>query len=126
MFWLKKSGLAEVLPEFLKTKVYVGISAGSMVTCPSIALSNKDKKVYYEKWTGYGSEEGLGLVNFYFRPHLNTRFFPNANSDTFQEIAKTIKEPIYALDDESALQVIDGSVKIVSEGEYLVFNKKDE
>ena len=32
MEWINKSGLAKILPELLKTKVYVGASAGSMVT----------------------------------------------------------------------------------------------
>lgn len=123
MYWLKKSGLANLLPKMLKNKVYVGISAGSMVACPNIALSNKDKKIYYEKWTGYGSEDGLGLVNFYIRPHLNTRFFPNANADNFAKLAKDVREPIYVLDDQSALRVSDGEIAIISEGDYLVFNK---
>lgn len=122
MYWLKKSGLAELLPVMLKSKVYVGISAGSMVVCPTTALSNRDKKVYYEKWTGYSGDEGLKLVDFYIRPHLNTRFFPNANANNFAEITKSIKDPIYVLDDQSALYVNGDKVKIISEGKYLVFN----
>jgi len=32
MYWLEKSGLKKLLPKLLESKVYVGISAGSMVT----------------------------------------------------------------------------------------------
>lgn len=44
MRWLDESGLAKLLPELLKTRIYAGISAGSMVTNPTLALSSKDKK----------------------------------------------------------------------------------
>ncbi|MBI2598621.1 Type 1 glutamine amidotransferase-like domain-containing protein [Candidatus Curtissbacteria bacterium] len=124
MYWLKKSGLADLLPKLLKTRVYAGISAGSMVTNPTIALGNKDKKIYYEKWFGYGSDEGLGLVNFYVRPHLNSRFFPNANNAYFAQVAKNIKEPIYALDDNMAIKIVGSKVEVVGEGKYLILNSK--
>ena len=119
MRWIKESGLAELLPELLKTRVYAGTSAGSIVATPSLALSSRDKIVYYEETFGYGDKDGLGFVNFHFRPHLNSPHFPNVLKEYIQEIAKNIKEPIYALDDQSALKVIDNKVEIISEGEYL-------
>ena len=51
MRWIIESGLKELIPEFLKTKVWAGISAGSMVTNPTLALSSNDKKIYYEEVT---------------------------------------------------------------------------
>lgn len=122
MRWLRESGLAELLPEFLKTKVYVGISAGSMVTNPTLALSSKDKKMYYEENFQYGSEEALGLVDFYTRPHLNSPDFPHARKEYLEEIAQGIPYTIYALDDNSAMKVVNGTVEIISEGEYLILN----
>jgi dipeptidase E len=122
MCWIIESGLKELLPEFLKTKVWAGISAGSIVTNPTLALSSNDKKIYYEEITGYKSEEALSLINFYVRPHYNSPHFPNANKEFLQEIAKNIPETIYALDDMSALKVVDGEVEVVSEGEFLVLN----
>src|SRR3989344_5585233 len=38
MRWINKSGLIKFLPEMLKTKIYVGVSAGSMITGPDLAL----------------------------------------------------------------------------------------
>ncbi|MEK9130033.1 MAG: Type 1 glutamine amidotransferase-like domain-containing protein, partial [Patescibacteria group bacterium] len=38
MEWINKSGLVKILPELLKNKVYVGASAGSMVTNKDLAL----------------------------------------------------------------------------------------
>ncbi len=123
MNWLKKSGLEQILRELLKTRVYAGISAGSIVTNPTLTLSSKDKKLYYEKTFGYADEKALDLVDFYVRPHLNSPHFPNIRKEFIEEVAKEINKPIYALDDRSALKVQDGNVEVVSEGEWLVFNK---
>lgn len=122
MYWLEKSGLAKLLPKLLRKKVYVGISAGSMVTNPTLALSSKDKKIYYEKTFGYKNEKALNLVNFYIRPHLNSPDFPHAQKKYIEKISQEakIKKPIYALDDQSALKVIDNEIEIISEGKYLI------
>ncbi len=122
MRWIVESGLKELLPEFLKTKVWAGISAGSMVTNPTLALSSNDKKIYYEEVTGYRSEDGLGYVDFYIRPHYNSTYFPKASKEYLEDMATDFKAKIYALDDMSALKVADDIVEIISEGEYLVLN----
>lgn len=123
MRWLNESGLAEILPELLKTRVYAGISAGSMVTNPTLFLSSKDKKIYYEEKFGYKkNEKALGFVNFYIRPHFNSPDFPQVRKEYLNEVTRDIQNTIYALDDNSALKVIDDKVEIVSEGKWLVFN----
>jgi dipeptidase E len=122
MRWLNESGLTELLPELLKTRVYAGISAGSMVTNPTLFLSSKDKRIYYEENFDYNNDKALGLVNFYVRPHFNSLDFPQARKNNLEKVAKEISETIYVLDDESALKVIDGEVEVVSEGKWLVFN----
>ncbi|HEY0907921.1 MAG TPA: Type 1 glutamine amidotransferase-like domain-containing protein [Candidatus Paceibacterota bacterium] len=123
MRWIIESGLNELLPEWMKTKVWAGISAGSMVTNPNLSFSSGDNKIYYAEVPGYKSEKALGFVDFYVRPHFNSPDFPNANKAYLTEVAKDIKGTIYALDDMSALKVVDGKVDIVSEGEYLVLNR---
>lgn len=40
IYWIKKSGLINLLPEFLKTRVWVGVSAGSMVVTKYISLKD--------------------------------------------------------------------------------------
>ena len=119
MRWIKESELIQVLPDLLKTKVYAGISAGSMVTNPTLALSSQDKKIYYEEEFNYRSEEALNYVNFYVRPHYNSPDFPHAREEVLKNIAKDLDLPLYGLDDQSALKVVDGEVEVVSEGEYL-------
>ncbi len=122
MRWIKDSGLVDVLPQYLETKIWVGISAGSMVTGKTLALSNKDKALYYTEVYNRSESEGLGYVDFLMRPHLNSRFFPHANKEVIEEISKEFNVPIYALDDQSALKVVDGKVEVISEGEWVKFN----
>lgn len=103
MHWLRKSGLDKFLPEYLKTKIYVGISAGSMVVSKSIFLST-DKPIFGEDRLGVQDDTGLGLINFYIRPHFNSPFFPKAKDKYLSHVAKTITEQIYALDDNSGIR----------------------
>lgn len=123
MRWLKESGLASMLPTLLASKVYAGISAGSIATSPTLALSSKDKQIDYEETFGYAGDDALGLVDFYVRPHYNSPHFPYARKEYLEGVAHGIPHTIYALDDQSALTVVDGVVTIVSEGEYLVLNE---
>lgn len=120
MRWINKSGLVNLLPELLKTKVYVGLSAGSMVTSPDLAL--RLSQIIYGDDMEEESMDGLNYVDFYFLPHLNSPFFPNRMEEKIKEAAKTLSKKIYALDDQSALKVVDGKVEVVTEGKYLEFN----
>lgn len=121
MYWLNKSGLAKLLPELLKTRVYVGISAGSMVTSKDLSLS-QSQRLYYEDLDRREEMAGLGFINFFFRPHLNSPYFTKIRKEYLEELAKEIPETIYALDDNSALKIVDGKVEVISEGEWLIFN----
>lgn len=116
---LKESGLFALLPELLKTRVYAGISAGTMVASPTIALSNEGKKISYEKLFGYRSEEALNFVDFYVRPHFNSPDYPYIQKEYLEKIAQKVGKPVYALDNESALKVIGGNIEVITEGEYL-------
>lgn len=121
MEWINKSGLIKILPELLKTKIYVGASAGSMVAGQDLVLEIS-KLVYAEDLNKTENMAGLNLVNFYILPHLNSQDFKKVRKDFIGEVAKNIPEKIYALDDNSALKVVDGKVEDVSEGEWLEFN----
>jgi dipeptidase E len=123
MYWIEKSGLKELLSELLKTKVWVGISAGSIVMSPTLELNEKDKAEWYKEKFGYEAKTGLGFIDFYIRPHLNAPKHPHASKEALEKIAKEIPETIYGIDDQMAIKVVDGNVEVVGEGEYLVFNK---
>lgn len=119
MSQIKKSGLAAILPELLETRVYVGISAGSMVA--SSDLKEKEmQRLYEEPIVDGASNEGLGLVDFLVVPHMDSPYFPRA-SELIEEVAKDTDLPLYALDDQSAVKVVDGKVEVVSEGKWKKF-----
>lgn len=119
--WLEKTGLDKELAKIIENKVYVGSSAGCVVLSKTIwAASN-----YILDSEIKDVSEGLGLVDFYFRPHFNSENKSTINKDSLLEVSKrNPKEIIYVMDDNSALKVIDDKIEVVSEGDWLVLNDK--
>ena len=112
--WMWQSGLADLIPS-LPEKVWVGISAGSMVMTPKIGKDFVDWK---------GSTEGdrtLGVVDFSIFPHLNNEFLTWNTMAQAEKWAAEIAGPAYAMDDETAIKVVDGNVQVVSEGTWRQF-----
>src|SRR6201996_7969220 len=110
--WMRESGLAELLPS-LPDKVWVGVSAGSMVMTPRIGD-------YFVEWASAPDDRTLGVVDFSIFPHLNA--FPTNTPAHAQRWAADIGVPAYAIDEQTAIKVADGSVEVVSEGEWTKFN----
>jgi len=121
MYWLRKSGLDKLLPELLKTRIYVGISAGSMVVSRSIFLT-ADKPIFGEDRFGNTDDSGLNLIDFYIRPHFNSPYFPKAKEEYVIQVAKSVSEAIFALDDNSGIKVVNDKINVISEGEWKKFN----
>ncbi len=121
MHWIKKSGLSEFLPEMLKNKIYIGVSAGSMVATPSLQLSTSER-LYGNESEDMNSIEGLGLVQLQVRPHFNSAFFPNVTEEAVAELAKNTTDPVYVIDDQTAIKIVDDQVEVISEGSWKRFN----
>ena len=119
MHWLRASGLGELLPDLLKTRVYAGISAGSIVTNPTLASASDDRRKHDRDNFGYTSEAALNFVDFYFYPHFNSPKHPHSSEENLKKTAAETQKTVYGLDDESALKVVDGVVTVVTEGEFL-------
>jgi dipeptidase E len=65
----------------------------------------------------------MGLVDFAIRPHLGADYFPVAvDMRMMERAAAKLDRPMYAIDDETAVKVVDGEVEVVSEGEWKLFN----
>jgi len=115
-YWIKESGLAELFPSLPDT-VWVGLSAGSMVMTPRIG----------EDFVGWrpptGGDETLGLVDFAIFPHLDHPMLPENTMADAERWAATIGMPAYAMDDSTAIKVVDGSVEVISEGNWKLFNE---
>lgn len=119
MHWVNKSGLQKELPSLLSTKVYAGISAGSCIAGPTVY--NSVQNLFDEKYD-LQIENGLGLVNFQIVPHLNSKYFPKVNKQNLEVAAKDLVEPVYAIDDNSAILVDGEKINVISEGEWFKFN----
>ncbi|MCB9009210.1 MAG: Type 1 glutamine amidotransferase-like domain-containing protein [Ardenticatenaceae bacterium] len=113
-YWMRQSGLADLLPS-LPEMVYVGLSAGSMVMAPNIG----------EEFVGWkppvGDDEALGLVDFAMFPHLGHEMLPDNTIANAEKWAAKLSVPGYAMDDETAIKVVDGTVEVISKGQWRLF-----
>ena len=137
--WLRRSGLTALLPTLRSEMVYVGVSAGSM------AAASIFVETYVEPPRGTGTDaplksedivvataqgnvdrvlvtgQGAGLVDFAVIPHLEHADHPDASFANAETWAARIPAPTYAIDDETAIRVIDGAAQVVSEGHWRLF-----
>jgi dipeptidase E len=109
--WMRSSGLADLLPSLSET-VWVGVSAGSMVMTPRIGED-------FVNWTPpTGDDRTLGVVDFSIFPHLGHELMPENTLAEAERWAADIAGPAYAIDDQTAIVVTDGTVEVVSEGSW--------
>jgi dipeptidase E len=112
--WMRESGLADLLPS-LRDTVWLGLSAGSMVMTPRIG----------EDFVGWkptnGGDEALGVVDFSIFPHVDHELLPENTMAAAERWAAALEGPAYAIDDETAITVTDGTVEVVSEGHWKLF-----
>ena len=109
--WMRQSGLADLLPSLPDT-VWVGLSAGSMVMTPRIGED-------FVGWKPPSSDDStLGLVDFSICPHLAEEGMPGNSMAEAEQWAAGIAGPAYAIDDETAFTVVDGTVEVISEGTW--------
>ena len=117
-YWMRQSGLADLLPSLRRETVYVGLSAGSMVMAPSIG----------EDFVGWkpptGGDRTLGLVDFAMFPHLDHPSMPENSMADAEKWAAGMPVPAYLIDDQTAIQVVDGAVEVISEGHWKLFTQE--
>ncbi|WP_199510187.1 Type 1 glutamine amidotransferase-like domain-containing protein [Nucisporomicrobium flavum] len=117
-YWMRRSGLAELLPSLTDT-VYVGVSAGSIAVTPYNCDAEFDLPFVPDgSDMAEGADRALGLVDFTLYPHLNHPDMADTELSAIRKWASGIPVPTYAIDDNTAIKVVDGGVEIVSEGEW--------
>jgi dipeptidase E len=137
-YWFMESGLAEYLLSLNRDLVYVGVSAGSMATAAAFVEtyrnppndSNKvltSEHIIFDTPNGEISRtlvtaRGAGLVDFALIPHFDNPDFPDASEANAEKWAAKLPIPVYAIDDETAIKVVDGTVEVISEGHWKLFN----
>jgi len=134
--WMRQSGLADLLPSLRET-VYVGVSAGSIAATSTFGETYRDpprgsgealtsEDIVFATPEGEISRllvkaRGMGLVDFALIPHLDNEDHPDASLANSEKWAARLPVPTYAIDDETAIKVTDGTVKVVSEGHWKLF-----
>ncbi len=109
-YWMRQSGLADLLPSL--SAVWVGLSAGSMVMTPSIGAD-------FVGWKPPAAgDRTLGLVDFSIFPHLDQEDMPDNSMAKAEKWAADLPQPAYLIDNQTAIKVTDGAVEIVSEGHW--------
>ena len=113
--WMQESGLNDLLTE-LNDTVWVSMSGGSMAMSPRIG----------KEFVGWkqpsGDDRALGLVDFAIFPHLDNESLPDNTMAAARKWAAGLDCVAYAIDDETAICVVDGVVDVVSEGHWHRFD----
>jgi dipeptidase E len=115
------NGLAEAFKEVLEDRVYVGMSAGSMIF--SRNLDERSAEVIGDAADlhvlgAQTLEPPLGLFDWYLKPHLHSPDFPERDDAWADRIAEKAHFPIYFIDDETAVRVRGEETDVVSEGRW--------
>ncbi|SDF55086.1 dipeptidase E [Dyadobacter soli] len=115
-YWMRQSGLADMLPTLLEKIVYVGLSAGSMImTSYGTTFGNHSLPAETAK--------SLNLFDIAIHPHLDHEWFPENALAELEKLASTLSVPSYLLDDQSAILVTHSGIKVVSEGKWRLISK---
>ena len=114
--WVKESGLIDDLEQLLKDRLYIGVSAGSIIAGPDISL-NQD--IFPEEEVlRIDNLTGLSLVKFAVVPHYLSESFPKSRDIEIRNIASRVNYPIYAIDDSAAILIQGPQVEIIGDGEF--------
>jgi dipeptidase E len=135
--WMWQSGLAALLPSLRRESVYVGVSAGSMAAASTFGETYDDSpsasasaltSECIELATPKGdvsriflTARGAGLTDFALIPHLDNANHPDSSSANAERRAARLPVPVYAIDDQTAIKVTDGTVDVISEGQWKLF-----
>jgi dipeptidase E len=135
--WMRRSGLAGLLPTLRPEAVYVGVSAGSMVAADTFVETFdeparevdgplKSEDIVFATPEGdldriLVTGQGVGLVDFAVIPHFEHEHHLDASLANAEKWAARIPAPTYAIDDETAIKVVDGVPEVVSEGQWKLF-----
>ncbi|WP_394844878.1 Type 1 glutamine amidotransferase-like domain-containing protein [Pendulispora brunnea] len=135
--WMRRSGLTDLLPTLRSEAVYVGVSAGSIVAAAIFVETYtepprgndrplKTEDIVFTSPRGDVKKtlvtgQGLGLVDFAVIPHLEHPEHADASLANAEKWAARIPAPTYAIDDDTAISVVDGDPQVVSEGQWKLF-----
>lgn len=101
---VRETGFDKVIIEFAKTdKLYFGVSAGSILVCPNIAIASP----FDENDVNLTDLTGLNLTDVIVSPH-----YKDEEKTIIDDFRKKSQYKVVPLTDEQGLLVIDGETKI--------------
>lgn len=109
-----KTGFADILPQILEEKVWVGSSAGSCVLCHKESEAIQTS-VYKEART---ADQFMEYVPIIFLPHLHGYF--KFDQPEVLRASELTDLPVYALSDHAALKIIDRQEPVVLGADYII------
>jgi dipeptidase E len=118
-YWMRQSGLSDLFPS-LREMVYVGVSAGSLVMAPNVG------EEFVVGTPPSGGDRALGVVDFAMFPHLDHEAMPEHSMAKAETWAAGLPVAGYAIDDQTAIRVVDGNAEVVSEGHWKLFTPSPE
>lgn len=105
----------------LEDRVYVGVSAGSMIFSQHLNAHSAEVIGDLADLHVLGAttvESPFGLFDWYLKPHLDSPDFPERDDAWADRIVAGADFPIYFIDDETALRVRGDEVDVVTEGRW--------
>lgn len=115
------NGLADGFLTALQDRVYVGVSAGSMIFSRNLDERSADVMGDAADLQVLGAttlEPPFGLFDWYLKPHLYSPDFPERGDAWADRIAARADFPVYFIDDETAIRVDGNEMDVVSEGRW--------
>jgi len=113
--------LADGFREALESRVYVGLSAGSMIFSRHLTEGSADVIGDAADLHVLGAttvQPPFGLFDWYLKPHLYSPDFPERDDAWADRIAARAGFPIYFIDDETAVRVRGDTTDVVSTGRW--------
>lgn len=113
--------LANGFLEALESRVYVGVSAGSMIFSRNLTEHSADVIGDAADLHILGAttvEPPFGLFDWYLKPHLYSPDFPERDDAWADRIVERADFPIYFIDDDTAIRVSDDKMDVISEGRW--------
>jgi dipeptidase E len=72
----------------------------------------------FVNWHSQAGDATLGVVDFSIFPHVDNPDLPWNTMAEAERWAAGLSNTAYAIDDETAIKVVDGIVEVVSEGHW--------
>jgi dipeptidase E len=105
----------------LEDRVYVGVSAGSMIFSRHLNEHAADVMGDTADLHVLGAmtlDPPFGLFDWYLKPHLYSSDFPERGDAWADRIAARADFPVYFIDDETAIRINGDEMDVLSEGRW--------